>query len=358
MAKVGFASCDWSQSVRDSNNHPVMGGSGWARLGQYASFLSEVQVVGVLVHDPSVDLFGVRDWDGNYHFDLDVVVMQRVMFGDIPEKIHRAKAAGQIIVNDIDDWYWGLSTQNHAFAASHPKQNPKENVVHYRKVLGASSYVTTSTQYLADRISRWVRCPIELLPNTVDLSKFTPRPVTDTSSPIVGWVGSTGHRSGDLNEVKGVLGPMVERGEIRVHHSGSFDRHPAFADMVGVPLESVTTLPLVAPEFYSELFVFDVGIAPLTDMPFNQAKSGIKGLEYAAAGVPYVASPTGAYKELSDAGIGLLARKNYQWRTLLQALRDPQRRSEEASKNLERVADYDIVNGVARFKEFFEFIVK
>lgn len=352
MTKVGFASCDWSQSVRDGSGHPVMGGSGWARLGQYAPFLSEVVAVGILVHDSRMGVFGVRDWNGIDHFDLDVIVMQRVMFGDIPEKMDQAKAAGQILINDLDDWYWGLSPQNHAFEASHPKVNPKENIQHYKSVLGRSSRVTVSTAYLADRISTWVRCPIDLLPNTVDLAKFHPRPVTDTTVPVVGWVGSTGHRSGDFNEVRGVLGPMFEEGKIKIHHSGAYDHHPSFADMIGVHPKLVTTLPLVPPHEYSGLFMFDVGIAPLTDMPFNRAKSGIKALEYAAAGVPFVASPLDAYQDLASKGIGMVARKRHHWRLLLERLRDPAFRSEERNRNLERVADHDIVHGVARMKEF------
>ncbi len=34
-----------------------------------------------------------------------------------------------------------------------------------------------------------------------------------------------------------------------------------------------------------------VGIAPLVDRPFNRSKSWIKGLEYSAFGLPFVASP-------------------------------------------------------------------
>jgi hypothetical protein len=107
-----------------------MGGSGWARLGQYASLLPEVATVGVLVHDPQQEVFGVRDWDGVDHIDLDDMVMQRIMFEDIPPKMGHAQAAGQILVNDLDDWYWGLSPQNQAFNASHPKKNPIENISH------------------------------------------------------------------------------------------------------------------------------------------------------------------------------------------------------------------------------------
>ena len=219
--KIGFGSSDWSRSVKDDRGHPVWGGAGWARLGQYSSLLPFDMAVGSLAFHKGV--FGVADWDGNHHFDCDIIYMQRVMFDDVPNRILQARANGQVIINDLDDWYWGLSPSNGAWAGSHPKNNPKENVNHYRKVLSASTLVTVSTPYLADRISQWVSRPIVLIPNFVDTEKFPIRTQTD-GVPTVGWVGSTGHRSGDLEILKGILEPLVRSGSIRLHHSGHLER--------------------------------------------------------------------------------------------------------------------------------------
>jgi hypothetical protein len=46
------------------------------------------------------------------------------------------------------------------------------------------------------------------------------------------------------------------------------------------------------------LRTFDIGLAPLADIPFNRARSDIKLKEYAAAGVPWLASPVGEYRSL------------------------------------------------------------
>jgi len=43
---------------------------------------------------------------------------------------------------------------------------------------------------------------------------------------------------------------------------------------------------------------FDIGIAPIADIPFNLARSNVKVKEYAAAGVPWVASARGPYADL------------------------------------------------------------
>ena len=349
--KVGFGSTDWSKTVFDDNGYPVMGGAGWARLGQYKDLLPYVTDIGVLIYKDG--LFGVKDWEGELHFDHDVIVMQRAMFADIPDRIPGAQANGQIIINDLDDWYWGLSTSNGAYAASHPKVNPNENINHYKSILAASDHVTVSTPYLADRISSWVRCPITVIPNFVDTSKFTPRVQTDTDIPIVGWVGSTGHRSGDLEVLSGLLLPLVETGKIKLHHSGHLESHPKFADAVKVPNELVSTLPMASPQNYPNLFQFDIGLVPLSDKPFNEAKSAIKGLEYAAAGVPFIASSTQEYESLSANGIGFIAKKTRAWIGLIEALRDPAYRSEQASLVRERVSAFDIANGVKVMNDFY-----
>lgn len=45
---------------------------------------------------------------------------------------------------------------------------------------------------------------------------------------------------------------------------------------------------------------FDVGIAPLADIPFNHGRSNVKCKEYATVGVPWLASPTGPYVGLGE----------------------------------------------------------
>jgi hypothetical protein len=269
--KIGIASTDWSRSVYDENGHPVWGGAGWVRMGQFVAGSRHEVVVGTLgVHERS-SLFNVIDWEKRVHLDCDVIVMQRNMFDDVARRMPIARAAGQILVNDIDDWFWGLSTQNDAWKTTHPKANPGENITHYKAILGKSSVVTVSTEYLAERLRQWVRCPIEVIPNVIDVDRFTPHKHHD-GVPTVGWVGSTGHRSGDLGLLRGLLRGPAEAGEIKLHHSGHLSTHRTFAAEIGVPLELVTTSPMAAPVDYPSLLSFDIGLAPLTQVPFNEAK--------------------------------------------------------------------------------------
>lgn len=51
---------------------------------------------------------------------------------------------------------------------------------------------------------------------------------------------------------------------------------------------------------------FDIGIAPLADTPYNRGRADIKLEEWAACGVPWLASPVGPYLELGEAQGGRL----------------------------------------------------
>jgi len=340
MTLIGVASGDW---------HPqsnIWGGSGWARIGQYVDQLPEYDwAVGTLVWDK--DCFKITDRD-EVVYSPDVLFVHRLMHKGLHEHVKLARAAGQKVISDLDDWYWGLDPSNQAFFASHPKYNDREDRYSYKSTLSASDLLIVSTEYLADRVRSWVRCPIVVVENTVDVARFTPAVQTDSDVPLVGWVGSTAHRSGDLETMRGILGPLRRGNEIRLQHSGHHDSMPLFAEAVGVTPEGVEVLlPLASHADYPSLLTMEVGIVPLRVTPFNQSKSYIKGLEYAAAGVPFVAQSIDAYDQLRNQyGIGITAQRPADWLKALRRLRDPALRAELAVSNRELVCKRDISVGV------------
>lgn len=357
--KLGIASGDRVPASRSADGLPHWGGAGWVRLGQYIPLLQEhdiTSVVGTLVWNRDHFVIDIAD-GGNDFVDVDVIYLQRMMHAGLADRIRQARAMGQVIVNDLDDWYWGLSPENKAFDASHPKTNPIENVNHYKSVLSASNSITVSTPYLADRLSAFVRCPIELYLNTVDVGRFTPMEHSDSTSPVVGWVGSTNHRSSDLEVLSGIIDPLYKQGEIKLQHSGYHKNAPTVASKWKLEDSDVTTLPAVDPENYPSILNMDVGIAPLSDTPFNHAKSDIKLLEYSSAGIPWVASDLPAYSTLAkEWGVGRVAKKNRadSWIKHLHALRDPEVRATEGKLLRDAVWQRDIHVGANKLAEFLK----
>lgn len=360
--KLGIASGDRIPASKSSLNRNHWGGAGWVRLGQYEPLLDFDVFIGTLVWNRTH--FSISDSENRLH-DVDIVYLQRLMHDTLAEHIVKARAVGQVIVNDLDDWYWGLDTRNKAFDASHPKTNPTENTNHYKSVLNSSTCITVSTPYLRDRLQQmFPKCPpIEVLPNTVDVSRFHNRPITESlgeNRPIVGWVGSTNHRSGDLEVLRGVINPLYEGGLIRLQQSGYHEGSPTLADIWGITESNVIQIPAAEPENYPSILTMDIGLAPLSDRPFNHAKSDIKLLEYSASGIPWVASDLPSYQALQKVwGLGRIAKKNKAtaWQNHIKDLLDPKVREEEGLALREASWSRDISVGAETLNSYLHNLV-
>lgn len=147
----------------------------------------------------------------------------------------------------------------------------------------------------------------------------------------IGWAGSTAHRSGDLALLRKPFAAL--RKDVLFHHTGHHSEYPLFADEVDVDAKRVSVTPMLAPHQYPHGLTFDVGVVPLVDIPFNHAKSNIKGLEYAAAGIPFVASPLPEYERLAEEhNVGRIAKTARDWERHLKALTDYELRAEEGAR--------------------------
>lgn len=337
VTKIGIASADWSSSLKDYNFHPVMGGACWIRFGQLIPYMKNHFVFGKLAI--SRGLPHVQSHDGVLHTDCSVIVMQRNMGSDVPDAVSKGVASGRKIVNDVDDWFWGIHPKNGASRAIDPKLNKKSNLDFYKLTIERSSLVTVSTPFLADQMTDW-NSNMSLIRNHIAHANFKPR-VHRKSIPIIGWCGSTSHRSNDLPILMEAFSQIKKLKEkFFFHHTGHLQDAKTFASEVGLTEKEVTKLPLLAPQDYPSGFCFDIGVVPLSDVAFNDAKSWIKGLEYAAAGIPFIASPSPEYKILHDEyGVGRLASTPEEWVEHFVELSNPMLRSVEANRNRQIVID-------------------
>lgn len=327
--KIGYVTLDWSPMM-GPDGHPTPGGAGFYRCVSPAKELSKHGFEAVVGDNlgvmPDGSFVVKAGWDNVEHRGCDIIVLQRWMSADAADHIRRARAAGQVVINDCDDWYDGLDPSNIAWKHSHPKFSPDANRNHYREVLGASTALTVSTDYLAERLQR-LNSNVIVVPNAIDVARWKFRDVSE-EKPAVGWVGAVGFRSRDLEELRGVLGPFCVRNKIRFHHSGHAPGAPSAAEIMSLSENVKTSTSSMANIYnYPDLFVrFSIGIVPLSSIPFNRAKSSIKGLEYGACGIPFVASSTPEYQKLASEGGGRTARKPRDWIRYLEQLLDPDER--------------------------------
>ena len=350
--RVGFATVDWSPTVVNSSGYPAMGGSGWIRIGQYLPHLTVDHAIGAPAWNVTKGLYGVQDWlSKKIDFDFDVIVMQRNMHESVAQNNVVARQNGQVVINDLDDWYWGLSHYNFAHERTSARNNVASNRDHYKKALRSSSAVITSTPRLTELVQD-INSRSYLLQNYVEIEKYAKvrKQHANHDDVRVGWVGSTGHRSGDFRDLVG-LGDMF-----KWYHGGDAPNMgaPLFAHEIKADPQNVKVDPLVPDWLYPEFFTkFDVGIVPLADIEFNQCKSWIKGLEYAAAGIPFVAAKSREYVRLQEEyGIGIIAKTKKDWiKHLKRLVADADLRQEIADQNWTRLQPLDVKNGAKLYDE-------
>lgn len=275
---------------------------------------------------------GVRDPE------CDVLVFQRPASRILAEVIPYVQRHGTAVVVEFDDDFETLDPKNSAWRAYQPHLNPEQNHVWAKLCSQLADYVTVSTPRLLKRYGK--RGMHALLPNYVPASYLDvePDPELARDYVIMGWAGNSRTHPGDLEMMGNApfhAGASSSRtsGFRAIGTEGILERC-GFAGpdevwgvelMMGVPIAEYPTL----------LASLDVGLSPLADTRFNGSKSWLKGLEMAALGVPFVASPTQQYRELASLGAGDLvstttASRAAWTRAILKLVEDPVYRDRRA----------------------------
>jgi glycosyltransferase involved in cell wall biosynthesis len=195
--------------------------------------------------------------------------------------------------------------------------------------------VVAGNEYLADFVTRAGAKRMEIIPTVVDLKRYlivNPRQIGHEGKlPLVGWIGqrATGHL---LLPYKNLFDYLISTGKARFAAIGIDTKS------IGLSMESS---PWMEQTEVSSIMNFDIGIMPLVDEPFERGKCGYKLIQYMACGLPVIASPVGANKQIVDHGVnGFLAETPEQWAKALQILLDDaslrQRMGEAGRKKVEQ----------------------
>lgn len=239
--------------------------------------------------------------------DGSIVVGQRV--GDVGFMMHWLKARqNHKLVWETDDDLWTIDPGN--FRAI--RNFTPEKLDELGKAASVAHMITVSTEPLAE-VMRQFNPNVWVLPNHVDGRLFDlVRPRRDRLT--VGWAGGDSHRT-DWEMVAPRLRRFLSRNpDVDFHSIGANyliankvrGRHTGWSsDLFG----------------YYQNIDFDIGIAPLTFNAFNRSKSAIKALEYAALGIPVIASDVEPYQAFVIDGVtGFLVSKDHEWEARLRDL--------------------------------------
>lgn len=181
-------------------------------------------------------------------------------------------------------------------------------------VMRNAALVIVGNDYLAERARRAGAARVEYLPSVVDTQRYTPQK-KDRPGFHVGWIGSP-ITAPNLRLIEEPLNWLCQNPDVHVILVGAGEQvHlPGIRKEIHAWDETTET---------SEIQGFDLGIMPLPDEPFERGKCGFKLIQYMACGLPVVASPIGANRQIVDQGVnGFWASTSIEWFEALSRLRE------------------------------------
>lgn len=239
--------------------------------------------------------------------DTDVFIGQRVGYPGFRLQWLRLWRKHKVVW-ETDDDLWCLDPSNTRAV----KVYTPDLLLELEEVVRSAHLVTVSTEPLAEAMSR-LNSNVKVIPNHIDGAMFDlVRPRRDRLT--VGWAGGDSHKR-DWE----MVAPRIRR---------FLDRNPD-VDFHAIGQDYITENKIRGrwSAWSKELFDyyrtidFDIGIAPLIPSRFNRSKSAIKALEYAALGIPVIASDEAPYQPFVINGVtGFLVRHDHEWEARLRDL--------------------------------------
>ncbi|MHB1098512.1 MAG: glycosyltransferase family protein [Burkholderiales bacterium] len=331
---VAFLTYDLIENKSGEGKSFVPGGCGFYRCMLPMRAIG-ANAMGHPAWDPNRG-FGIRLDNEQAIFGFGTVMLKLLFDAWIPSQIEQAKAIGQRIVIDVDDHYDSIPVDNPARKGTETFRS--WNREHYAASILLADTITVTTPFLLHYYSA-LHPDVRMVRNSIQEGMFVQKKPTGRR-PTIGYVGAVPWKTADLEPLREWLPAFLEDNDLMFHHSGDIQGHKSFADATGIDPLRVTVLPMVQINQYNRLFApIDIGLVPLELNDFNAAKSNIKGLEYAANGIPFVASPTPEYLFLANDGVGRVASTPQEWMAELTGLLDYGTRRKEAAVNAASVRE-------------------
>lgn len=258
-----------------------------------------------------VTIFGTVELDK--FADYDVIIAQRETRPTMVEDLRELQLRGKTIILDTDDMLENVHPSNPAYKIYFPG-SPR--LMNYLKSIKLSNALTTSTFELKKQY-QGINNNIHVTPNYIDFD-FRPWPQCPkrTGGMVrLGWSGSSSHLN-DFKQIGGALHKVLNKYENVVYvHFGDQGLYNYISKEFDLPKNKILIIEPVGFDKYPiSLNSFDIGLCPLVDNRFNQAKSFLKPLEYSACGIPFVASAVAPYMRYTDVGQdGFLAQTEDEW---------------------------------------------
>lgn len=238
------------------------------------------------------------DWDKIAEYDA--VVVQRLCTVEHFQFIATCRALGMKVIYDLDDNVWEIPDYNPARAVLHRLREGFINCIRMVDI------VSVSTKELEKAVRKHVgkrlmihaqtgrEIPIVVAGNRIEKRLFS-EPAR-VARMIVGWAGSSSH-IGDLGLVESaVMACSQEFENVEFQFRGCvLAEDSKIRNARGY--KHVLWTPVAEYAARMPQWGWKIALAPVTDVPFNDAKSAIKLVEAGYCGIPCLASWVRPYEE-------------------------------------------------------------
>ncbi|HEX5146081.1 MAG TPA: glycosyltransferase, partial [Conexibacter sp.] len=267
-------------------------------------------------------------------FRCDVVHVHRIATAGARALVKRLRAAGVGVVWDNDDDVMALPRWNPHFRRL-GSAGRREMAVGVQEMVRMADVVTTPSELLAEQFRELGAVDVRVIENHLP-QEFQHVERTPHEGVVVACLAGLEHQVDyqrlGLNDVFAQL--LAAHPDVRLLCIGI---GPGFATDRCEHLPLVEFLQLVP-----TLARADVGVAPLTDIAWNRARSNIKLKEYTAAGLAWLASPVGPYRAMGERQGGRLVPDDGWLGALDQLVRDAKARRKLAKRGAKWVKDEGI----------------
>ena len=218
----------------------------------------------------------------------DVLILNGLCDLDLFPVIHRRRCAGKPTIFEFGDDLFNIPSCNprHQFFAR------AENRWVIEQLAQSCDALQFSTPNLFKKYGHWAKTAM-VFENHLHYLPPAKKPRRQPEV-VVGWAGSFGHYN-DLDRIVPALVRWItSRSDIRFHFMGADRLWELFTSL---PDQCKTKFPPGSLSDYSRfLETLDIGIAPMEDTLYNQSRSDVKFLEYAAHGVVPVLQDVEPYR--------------------------------------------------------------
>jgi len=285
------------------------------------------------MRENGLDVRYARDGDVLDQDHFPIVVAQRMGYPGFELQWLRLWRDHKLVW-ETDDDLWSIDPTNERAAKVFTPELLRA-VEHCAKT---AHMVTVSTEPLAE-VMREFNPNVVVIPNHIDGALLeVERKRADKLT--IGWAGGDSHKRDWVAAAPSIRRFLDRNPDVDLHMIGADYRRES-------KLRGRWTSWKTRMIDYYATIDFDIGLAPLIPSVFNRSKSHIKALEYAALGIPVIASDVGPYRDFVIDGVtGFLVRYDHEWEARLRDLtHDHAMREAMGEKAREHARTYSISEG-------------